>query len=57
MLKIKRHPQAEYLAVMAIFRRHSQNQWKSIQKLSSPLNDILKPIVIHVANNQVKIES
>lgn len=56
-LKLPRNRQSEFLAVMAVFRRHHHNQWKSLHALRSPIHSILTPFVIIVSNNQVEIKS
>lgn len=53
--KLSRHPQADYLAVVGIFRRHEDNGWKTVKPLPGQLNALLKQILITVKGHLVEI--
>lgn len=53
--KLSRHPQADYLAVVGIFRRHEDNGWKTVKPLPGQINTLLKQVLITVKGHVVEI--
>lgn len=56
IIKMTRRPEAEYLAVVGIFRRHEDNDWKSVKQLPGQIKTILKQLVVVAKNNSVEIQ-
>ncbi len=54
-LKITRQSNAEYIAVIAIFRQHEDNGWKSVKALPGKVNTILGKIYISAKGHRVEI--
>ncbi|KTD23263.1 type VI secretion system lipoprotein TssJ [Legionella londiniensis] len=56
LIKMPRHPQAEYIAVVGIFRKHHALDWKAIKSLPGQVNSWLKPLNIVVKNDALEIQ-
>lgn len=53
--KMTRHPQAEFIAVVGVFRQHEDNGWKAIKALPGNVGTLIKPITITAKNHSVEI--
>lgn len=54
-IKMPRHPQAEFIAVVGVFRQHEDNGWKTIKPLPGNVGTFIKPITITAKGHAVEI--
>lgn len=56
LLKMPRHSQAEFIAVVAIFRKHQNLDWKVAKPLPSQMSSWVKPLNISAGQYKVEIQ-
>tara|TARA_Y100000588_G_C14245006_1_gene921053 strand:+ start:1482 stop:1937 length:456 start_codon:yes stop_codon:yes gene_type:complete len=55
--KMKRQPQSDYIALMAVFRKHGQENWRVTYQLPGSVASLLKPLYFTLSNNQLEARS
>ncbi|GGI91848.1 type VI secretion system lipoprotein TssJ [Legionella impletisoli] len=55
-IKITPKAQAEYLAVVALFRHPEGQSWKTLKPIMGPIGAFLKPITVIANQNTVEIQ-
>lgn len=56
LLKMPRHSQAEFIAVVGIFRKHQNLDWKVVKPLPSQVSSWIKPLNIIAGQYKVEIQ-
>lgn len=54
VIKLNKQPQAEYIAIIGIFRRHDDNGWKSLRQIPGTVNSVIKQLTVQLNGHSVE---